>query len=145
MKRRPFDGPDNVCRLRADRDEDGGFTFHVLNTFRRNPEIVIRRFRRKASKSLSVLVQRAPDLTVHRRTVSHHGRALRTLGHAAEYLVNSRAFSIERPGTIADSEAVRILMRLSREVFEEYAAITSQHHTVTDWIMNRAIRIYGAA
>jgi hypothetical protein len=96
------------------------------------------------SLSLS-LWQRAPDLTVHRRTVSHHGRALRTLGHAAEYLVNSRAFSIERPGTIADSEAVRILMRLSREVFEEYAAITSQHHTVTDWIMNRAIRIYGAA
>ena len=89
--------------------------------------------------------RRTPDLTIHRRAVSHHGHALRTLGHAAEYLITSRAFSIERPETIADREAVQILMRLSREIFEEHAAITSQHHPVTDWIMNRAIRIYGAA
>ena len=72
-------------------------------------------------------------------------QALRTLGHAAEYLVNSRASSIERPVTGEDREAVRILMRQSREVFEEYAAITSQQHPVVDWIVNRAIRIYGAA
>ena len=97
-------------------------------------------------KSLSLSSwQRCPDLTIHRCTVSHHGQALRTLGHAAEYLVNSRAFSIERPVTREDREAVRILMRQSREVFEEYAAITSQQHPVVDWIVNRAIRIYGAA
>ena len=36
-------------------------------------------------------------------------------------------------------------MRLSREVFEEYAAITVHRHPVTDWVINRAIRIYGAA
>jgi len=88
--------------------------------------------------------QRSSDLTIHRRTASHHGDALRTLGHAAEYLVSSRAFSIERPETMADREAAQILVGLSRQVFEEYARINSQHHPVTDWIMKRAVRIYGA-
>jgi hypothetical protein len=86
-----------------------------------------------------------PDLTIHRRTESHHGRALRTLGHAAEYLVDTRSTSISRAEAAADQQAVRILMRLSREVFEEYAALTMHHHPVTDWVMSRAVRIYGAA
>lgn len=89
--------------------------------------------------------ERSPNLTIHRRTASHHGDALRTLGHAAEYLVSSRAFSIEQPETMADREAAQILVGLSRQVFEEYARINSQHHSVIDWIMNRAARIYGAA
>jgi hypothetical protein len=89
--------------------------------------------------------QRSPDLTIHRRTASHHGDALRMLGHAAEYLVSSRAFSIEQPKTMADREAAQIVVGLSRQVFEEYARINSQRHPVTDWIMKRAVRIYGAA
>ena len=86
-----------------------------------------------------------PDLTIHRRTSSHHGRALRTLGHAAEYLVNTRSAPSTRAEAAADQQAVRILMRLSREVFEDYAAMTMHHHPVTDWVMSRAVRIYGAA
>jgi hypothetical protein len=98
-------------------------------------------------RSLSIGSPRCgdPDLTIHRRTSSHHGRALRTLGHAAEYLVNTRSTSSTRAEVEVDRQAVRILMRLSREVFEEYATLTMHNHPVTDWVMNRAVRIYGAA
>ena len=98
-------------------------------------------------RSLSIAApgQGDPDLTIHRQTSSHHGRALRTLGHAAEYLVDSRSVSASRAEAAADREAVHILMHLSREIFEEYAAITIHRHPVTDWVMNRAVRIYGAA
>jgi len=33
------------------------------------------------------------DLTIHRITRTHHGRTLLMLGHAAEYLANSRRYS----------------------------------------------------
>jgi hypothetical protein len=36
-------------------------------------------------------------------------------------------------------------MCLSREVFEEYAILTSPQYPVTDWVMNKAVRVYGAA
>jgi hypothetical protein len=97
------------------------------------------------SLSIASLAHGDPDLTIHRQTSSHHGRALRTLGHAAEYLVKTRSVSSSRAKSATDNEAVHVLMRLSREVFEEYAAITVHRHPVTDWVINRAIRIYGAA
>ena len=91
-------------------------------------------------------IRRTADigLTIHRRTESHHGRSLQLLGHAAEYLADSRLFLISTSAS-SDEEAIRVLMRLSREVFDDYAALTQQSHPVTDWIMNQAIRIYGAA
>src|SRR5438309_1364373 len=55
-------------------------------------------------------------LTIHRRTASHHGSTLRTLGHAAEYLAASRAACIEVVDAAAEREAIHILMRLSRQV-----------------------------
>jgi hypothetical protein len=85
------------------------------------------------------------DLTIHRRSTSHHGNTLRTLGHAAEYLVDSRLFSLEIGETAGDREAVRILMRLSREIFDEYAVIASQSHPIADWVMEKAVCVYGAA
>jgi len=91
-------------------------------------------------------IRRAADLnlTIHRRTESHHGRSLQILGHAAEYLADSRMFLVEGSDS-SDQEAIRILMRLSREVFDDYAAVTHQRHPVTDWLMSKAVRIYGAA
>ena len=85
------------------------------------------------------------DLPIHRRTATHHGRSLRTLGHAAEYLTASRALLTDEADLSADREAIHLLMRLSREVFAEYAITTQQRHPVTDWMMNQAVRIYGAA
>jgi hypothetical protein len=63
----------------------------------------------------------APDLTIHRITRTHHGRTLLLLGHAAEYLANSRRFMAGETVKGAEEEAVHILMSLSRSVFEEYA------------------------
>jgi hypothetical protein len=60
-------------------------------------------------------------------------------------MVNSRMFSPQIEETAGDREAVRILMRLSREVFDEYAAIAAQHNPIADWVMEKAVRLYGAA
>ena len=63
----------------------------------------------------------ATDLTIHRLTRSHHGRTLLMLGHAAEYLVDSRRYLAYGKASDSDNEAVHILMSLSREVFDDYA------------------------
>lgn len=60
-------------------------------------------------------VQPAP----RRRGSAQQGRALETLGHAVEYLVDSRMFLVERSSAKAEQEAVQILMRMSRSVFSE--------------------------
>lgn len=80
------------------------------------------------------------DLTIHRRTKTHHGQTLRLLGHAAEYLVESRRFMMSAGR--ADDEAVRILMRLSREIFEEYAENETGNRGFGDWIMDRMVKLY---
>jgi hypothetical protein len=56
---------------------------------------------------------------VRRRGSLQQGRALESLGHAVEYLVDSRMFLIDQTNPKADQEALGILMRLSREVFME--------------------------
>ena len=63
----------------------------------------------------------APDLTIHRVTKTHHGRTLLMLGHAAEYLADSRKFLPRGKATDSDIEAIHILMGLSRSVFDDYA------------------------
>jgi hypothetical protein len=68
----------------------------------------------------------ALDLTIHRLTRTHHGRTLLMLGHAAEYLVNSRRFLVRGKANAADNEAVHILMGLSRCVFDAYAEDASR-------------------
>jgi hypothetical protein len=67
-----------------------------------------------------------PDLTIHRVTKTHHGRTLLMLGHAAEYLADSRRFSAPGRATDSDNEAIHILMGLSRSVFDEYAGGASK-------------------
>jgi hypothetical protein len=84
------------------------------------------------------------NLTIYRGTKSHHGRSLQILGHAAQYLADSSLFLTET-ADLSDQDAIRLLMRLSREVFDDYAAATHQRHPVAYWIMSQAVRIYGAA
>jgi hypothetical protein len=67
--------------------------------------------------------QASSDLTIHRITETHHGRTLLTLGHAAEYLADSRRFLFPETSTGADDEAIHILMELSSQVFTEYAEL----------------------
>lgn len=72
--------------------------------------------------------------SVRRRANREQGHALEILGHAVEYLVDSRMFLIEEPATMADSEAVQILMRLSREVFSECNIVITPLHRLRLWI-----------
>jgi len=80
------------------------------------------------------------DLTIRRITGTHHGRTLLTLGHAAEYLANSRRYSTRAFDREAEVEAVHILLGLSRSVFEEYAERRSLHRRFEDWLIERAGR-----
>src|SRR5258707_7937646 len=80
-----------------------------------------RQARALPSLSQGRAVSRAGDLTIHRITSTHHGRTLRTLGHAAEYLANSRRYSTEKMNPAANLEAIHVLMEASRIVFEEFA------------------------
>ena len=69
---------------------------------------------------------------VLRRGTAEQGRALEMLGHAVEYLVDSRL----RLGTseYSDELAVQILMRLSREVFAECPEIVPLRTRAGNWL-----------
>jgi len=54
-----------------------------------------------------------------RRGSQQQGLALEKLGHAVEYLMDSRMFMAKYKNYKADHEAVQILKRMSREVFME--------------------------
>lgn len=101
--------------------------------------------RSKIAASVTSIKESDRKLTIHRRTSSHHGRTLRILGHAAEHLTSSINFSRDNHDTAATLEAIHILLRLSREVFDDYARTNDQHHPVADWLMRQAVRVYGAA
>lgn len=63
--------------------------------------------------------------------------ALEKLGHAIEYLLDSRLVMIHdfhnEPTARADTEATRILMRLSRAVFAECAEIVPLRRRLWAW------------
>jgi len=73
------------------------------------------------------------DLTIHRRTDTHHGATLQLLGHAAEYLVESHRFDL-RADTKANDEAIH--MRLSGEIFDQYAEGAALRRRFHDWVMD---------
>lgn len=87
-------------------------------------------------------VSSAGDLTIHRITRTHHGRTLLMLGHAAEYLANSRRYSTEKVDHAANIEAIHLLMGMSRNVFEEFAERRPLHRRIEDWAIERAVRLF---
>jgi hypothetical protein len=84
----------------------------------------------------------APDLTIHRLTRTHHGRTLLMLGHAAEYLVNSRRYAVRGKATDSDDEAVHVLMGLSRVVFDEYAEGVSKGRGLDELVLGCVTRLF---
>ncbi len=75
-----------------------------------------------------------------RRTTPKQGRALELLGHAVEYLVDSRL--LEGGPTPADNGALRILMACSREVFEDSVAVVPMHQRVQDWVQGHLRKLH---
>jgi hypothetical protein len=63
------------------------------------------------------------DRVFRRRPTVIQGHALEVLGHAIEYLVDSRMHRDKGISSQADSVAEQVLMRLSREVFAECAKV----------------------
>jgi hypothetical protein len=77
----------------------------------------------------------APETVVRRRPNLPQGRALETIGHAIEYLVDSRMFMSGEATSKADVEATRILMQASRTVFAECAEIVPLQRQLTQWMI----------
>jgi hypothetical protein len=72
-----------------------------------------------------------------RRGTLEQGRALEALGHAVEYLVDSRLFHAGELNPVDEHEAVQILMRLSRAVFAECPEVVSLRRRMRQWVAQR--------
>ena len=72
-----------------------------------------------------------------RRGTLEQGRALEALGHAIEYLVDSRLFLLDGGTLRSDDEAVQIMMRLSRAVFAECPEVISLRRRLHMWVVDR--------
>jgi hypothetical protein len=75
--------------------------------------------------------------TIRRRGSLEQGRALETLGHAVEYLVDSRLFDSGDHNQHDEQEAVQILMRMSRAVFAECPEVVSLRGRLSRWVADR--------
>lgn len=72
--------------------------------------------------------RRAHIPVIRRRTTPTQGGALEMLGHAVEYLADSRLY--EEVGNPSDGAAIRTLMSCSRQVFAECESIQPWHQRV---------------
>jgi hypothetical protein len=62
----------------------------------------------------------------------NQGQALETIGHAIEYVYDSRVYRNSGQLSESEMEAVQILMRLSREVFQDCKEVSSVDNHRTD-------------
>jgi len=76
---------------------------------------------------LAAATARAPqeERRVRRRANQEQGRALEMLGHAIEYLMDSRLYAVDGADPKSEAEAVNLLMGLSRAVFAECEEVTT--------------------
>jgi hypothetical protein len=74
---------------------------------------------------------------IKRRGSLEQGRALETLGHAVEYLVDSRLFHAGCHNQTDEQEAIQILMRMSRAVFSECPEVVTLGRRLGRWVSDR--------
>ena len=72
---------------------------------------------------------------IRRRPSRSQGQALEILGHALEYLVDSRMFLSKERKTRADGEAIHILSSCSREVFAECPEVVPVSQRIKSWVV----------
>lgn len=72
---------------------------------------------------------------IRRRPTQTQGQALEKLGHAIEYLMDSRMALTDEPSTKADADALEILMRLNRWVFSECEEIVPVGRRLKAWVL----------
>jgi hypothetical protein len=73
-------------------------------------------------------------LCTRRRANPEQERALEKIGHATEYLVDSRMLLIHEPTTKVDDEALHLLMRLSRSILSECEEIIPLSQRLRQWL-----------
>ena len=86
-------------------------------------------------------VRHARPTYVRRRASSEQGRALETLGHAVEYLVDSRIRFNDPLASAGEREAIEILMRLNRAVFSECPEVVPLSRRIRQWFATRLSRV----
>ncbi len=94
------------------------------------------------SSSLSVRQTREARF-VRRRGSLEQGRALETLGHAVEYLVDSGLFLRDERNQRDEHEAIQILMRMSRAVFAECPEVVPVRRRLGKWFKGVAVHATG--
>lgn len=85
-------------------------------------------------------VRLASPAYVRRRGSAEQGRALETLGHAVEYLVDSRLRFGDPQAAAGERDAIEILMRLNRAVFSECPEVVPVSRRLRQWIAGRFSR-----
>ena len=86
-----------------------------------------------------------PAKFVRRRGSLAQGQALETLGHAVEYLIDSGLFAGDERSRKDDTEAVQILMRLSRAVFLECPEVQPLRRRLGGWLVRKSAPLRAAA
>jgi hypothetical protein len=84
-----------------------------------------------------VTARRAPRSTGHairRHPTPEQGRALEKLGHAIEYLIDSRLYAPSSLPIEANQQASQLLMRLSRELFADCPEIVPAGRRLRHWL-----------
>lgn len=80
---------------------------------------------------------RGGAVAIRRRGTQDQGRALEALGHAVEYLVDSRLFDLGERNVRDEHEAIQIMMRMSRAIFSECSEVVSIRKRMRRWIVER--------
>ena len=78
---------------------------------------------------------------VRRRGSSEQGRALETLGHAVEYLVDTRMRFNDLQAAAGERDAIELLMRLNRAVFSECPEVVPLSRRLRQWFAMRLSRV----
>jgi hypothetical protein len=78
----------------------------------------------------------APKQVQRRRLTATQGRALEILGHAIEYLVDSRLARADEFCSPAAQEAIQLLSRANREVYENAPTTVPESSRMMRWLMS---------
>lgn len=81
----------------------------------------------------------AIDAVPRHEAMRQRGRALEVLGHAIEYLVDSRLAQFEQEATVGDGDAVRLLIGASRAVFADSPAYASATSRLRRWLYEKVM------
>jgi hypothetical protein len=91
----------------------------------------------------SPATSRSASHALRRRPTVDQGRAIEKLGHAIEYLVDSRLHRRSGPSPLDDwddREAEQLLARLSRAIFAECREVTPAAQRLKAWLLAFASR-----